>query len=95
ETALHFNLSSPSTIWQWQRKFDLEGLSGLNRVRGNPKTMSKHKKVTKPTTAQIQAHHDKDELKQLKQENKMLRIENEFLKKLDALDHEKSAHEKP
>ncbi|WP_046039653.1 helix-turn-helix domain-containing protein, partial [Lactiplantibacillus plantarum] len=95
ETALHFNLSSPSTIWQWQRKFDLEGLSRLNRVRGNPKTMSKHKKVTKPTTAQIQARHDKDELKQLKQENKMLRIENEFLKKLDALDHEKSAHEKP
>ncbi|KZT96888.1 transposase [Lactiplantibacillus plantarum] len=46
--------------------------------------MSKHKKVTKPTTAQIQARHDKDELKQLKQENKMLRIENEFLKKLDA-----------
>ncbi|KZU98141.1 transposase [Lactiplantibacillus plantarum] len=51
--------------------------------------------MTKPTTAQIQARHDKDELKQLKQENKMLRIENEFLKKLDALDHEKSAHEKP
>ena len=40
----------------------------------------KHKKVTKPITAQIQARHDKDELKQLKQENKMLRIENEFLK---------------
>ncbi|MEK1395477.1 helix-turn-helix domain-containing protein [Limosilactobacillus fermentum] len=97
ETALHFNLSSPSTIWQWQRKFDLKGLSGLNRVRGDPKTMAKHKhkKVTKPTTAQIQARHDKDELKQLKQENKMLRIENEFLKKLDALDHEKSAHAKP
>jgi transposase len=51
-------------------------------VRGNPKTIAKHKrkKVTKPTTAQIQARHDKDELKQLKQENKMLRIENEFLK---------------
>ncbi|MGA3523413.1 helix-turn-helix domain-containing protein, partial [Lactiplantibacillus plantarum] len=35
------------------------------------------------------------ELTQLKQENQMLKIENEFLKKLDALDHEKSAHVKP
>ena len=65
-----------------QKKFDLKGLNCLNRVREDPKTMAKHKnkKVTKPTTAQIQARHDKDELKQLKQENKMLRIENEFLK---------------
>ncbi|WP_336297438.1 helix-turn-helix domain-containing protein [Streptococcus thermophilus] len=56
ETALHFNLSSPSTIWQWQRKFDLKGLSGLNRVRGDPKAMAKHKKVTKPTTSPTIKH---------------------------------------
>ncbi|WP_232842718.1 MULTISPECIES: helix-turn-helix domain-containing protein [Lactobacillaceae] len=77
-TALHFNLTLPSTIWKWERRFEEQGIVGLERKRGKPKIMAKHKQMksskssNKPTTA--------DELKQLKQENLMLKIENEYLK---------------
>lgn len=92
ETALHFNLSSPSTIWQWERKFDLEGMTGLNRKRGNPRAMAKHKRKEgqKRTPEQVKSRRDEDQLKQLEKENKMLRIENEFLKKLKALSQDPS-----
>ncbi|WNJ64084.1 helix-turn-helix domain-containing protein [Lactiplantibacillus plantarum] len=30
-TALHFDLSSPSTIWQWERRFKKSGIAGLKR----------------------------------------------------------------
>ena len=88
-TALHFNLSSPSTIWQWERQFKESGVAGLERKRGKPRNMVKHKKNNpNPMKPQIPAA----ELKQLKQENQMLKIENEFLKKLDALARKKSKH---
>ena len=88
-TAVHFNLSSPSTIWQWERRFKESGIAGLERKRGNPKHMAKHKKNTpKPAKPQDSA----EELKQLKQENQMLKLENAFLKKLDALARKKSKH---
>ncbi|KRN00945.1 hypothetical protein FD13_GL001730 [Levilactobacillus senmaizukei DSM 21775 = NBRC 103853] len=91
-TALHFNLSSPSTIWQWEKHFNEQGIIGLERKRGRPKIMARHKQSkslkgnNEPTTV--------DELKQLKQENLMLKIENEYLKKLDALAQKKSADKK-
>lgn len=88
-TALHFDLSSPSTIWQWERRFERYGISGLDRKRGNPKTMAKHKKISNDEKS---VH--KDELKQLKQENLMLKIENEYLKKIEALARQKSAQKK-
>ena len=33
-TALHFDLSSPSTIWQWDKHFQESGIAGLERKRG-------------------------------------------------------------
>lgn len=45
-TALHFNLSSPSTIWHWQKKYDDMGIAGLERRRGNPR-MTKRKSQKK------------------------------------------------
>jgi transposase len=54
----------------------------------------KPKKTVEPTPEQRIAHKEKDELKQLKKENQMLRIENEFLKKLDALSRKKSAQKR-
>lgn len=77
-TVLHFNLTSPSTIWQWERRFEEQKNIGLERKRGKPKIMAKYRQMkpsksrNKPTIA--------DELKQLKQENLMLKIENEYLK---------------
>lgn len=51
--------------------------------------MVKHKQNNpKPEKPQTPAA----ELKQLKQENQMLKIENEFLEKLDALARKKSKH---
>ncbi|WP_370447991.1 hypothetical protein [Lactobacillus sp. CBA3606] len=40
---LHFNLSSSSVIWQWEKRFKEHEIAGLERRRGNPKTMAKHK----------------------------------------------------
>ncbi|WP_407890301.1 helix-turn-helix domain-containing protein, partial [Levilactobacillus sp. N40-8-2] len=91
-TALHFNLSSPSIIWQWEKRFEEQGIIGLERKRGKPKIMAKHKQ-TKPAKSNNQSN-TADELKQLKQENLMLKIENEYLKKLDALAQKKSADKK-
>jgi len=89
-TALHFNLSSPSTIWQWQRKFDEMGIVGLERLRGNPK-MVNHKKQSKSKTDKKDTN---EEIKRLKQENLMLKIQNEYLKKVEALAQKKSVQKK-
>lgn len=89
-TALHFNLSSPSTIWQWQKKYNDMGIAGLKRRRGNPK-MAKKRPQNK---IQPKSKDVNEEIKRLKQENKMLRIQNEFLKKVDALAQKKSAQKK-
>nr|WP_272901877.1 helix-turn-helix domain-containing protein [Levilactobacillus brevis] len=88
-TALHFDLPSPSTIWQWERQFKESGIAGLERKRGKPKNMAKHKKNNPKT---VKPQDSVTELKQLKQENQMLKLENEFLKKLDALARKKSKH---
>lgn len=89
-TALHFNLTSPSTIWQWEKRFKKLGIVGLKRKRGNPKIMSKHKQIKSSKTSD--KPNIATELKQLKQENLMLKIENEYLKKLDALARENSVN---
>nr|WP_249208098.1 hypothetical protein [Levilactobacillus brevis] len=52
--------------------------------------MAKHKKAPKKREA-LALSKPNDELKQLRKENQMLKIENEFLKKPDALARKKSA----
>ncbi|WP_234521188.1 hypothetical protein [Lactiplantibacillus plantarum] len=69
-TALHFDLSSPSTTWQWERRFKKSGIAGLERKQGISKHMTKHKQnkpqpVKTPTPAA-----------ELKHENHMVKIEN-------------------
>ncbi|RYL87055.1 helix-turn-helix domain-containing protein [Sporolactobacillus sp. THM19-2] len=34
--ALHFKISSPSTIYQWDRRFKSMGVNGLKTKRGRP-----------------------------------------------------------
>ena len=77
KTAIHFNISEPSTIWLWQRKFDADGIDALYSARGQPKIMSadKQEKNKKKQT----------ELERLREENELLQIENDYLKKLRAL----------
>lgn len=77
ETALHFYLSEPSTIWLWQRKMESEGPEALFKTRGRPTIMTAKKQSKKDPK--------KSELERLKEENELLKIENDYLKKLRAL----------
>jgi transposase len=79
ETALHFDISAPSTIWSWERKLEEKGLEALFMQRGRAKHMT-----TSPDHKQGKKE-EPSELEKLKRENRLLKIENEYLKKLKAL----------
>lgn len=84
ETANHFNILAPSTIWQWENRLENKGIDGLLSRR---ERRSMTKKKTNNTKTK-NTNTDKEKLKKLEEENLMLRIENDFLKKLRALDDE-------
>ena len=69
-TARHFSIRSPSTIWIWERALE-QGL--LRRNKGRPEKMTDKPK------------NDKDELKQVKEENEFLKVRVAYLEKLHAL----------
>jgi transposase len=79
ETALHFDISAPSTIWAWERKLEEKGIEALFMRRGRAKHMT-----TSPDHKQGKKE-EPSELEKLKRENRLLKIENEYLKKLKAL----------
>ena len=79
ETALHFDISAPSTIWSWERKLEEKGVEALFMRRGRAKHMT-----TSPDHKQGKKE-EPSELEKLKRENRLLKIENEYLKKLKAL----------
>lgn len=76
KTALHFNISNVGTIWQWQHIWETEGVDALFRSKGRQIIMSTDKQSKR---------HQKTELERLREENELLQIENEYLKKLRAL----------
>jgi|tagenome__1003787_1003787.scaffolds.fasta_scaffold20948235_3 transposase len=79
ETALHFDISTPSTIWSWEKKLEEEGIEALFKRRGRAEhmtTTSDHRQETK---------NELSEIDKLQRENRLLKIENEYLKKLRAL----------
>lgn len=80
ETALNFGISEPSTVWLWQRKFESGGIDALFGREGRTSTMTPKKKSTKKKITSSQS-----ELAKLREENELLKIENEYLKKLRAL----------
>lgn len=79
ETALHFNISAPSTIWSWQRTFEEKGAEALFKRRGRPNQMTTRDKQHRGK------NEESSELEKLQREIRLLRIENEYLKKLRAL----------
>lgn len=98
ETANHFNINNPSMLVNWQRKFDKEGLAGLeNKKRGRPrkdmsddKTIDKqYEKVNEHTPDDPLSESERQELKRLREENEYLRMSLEVEKKLQALVREK------
>lgn len=91
ETAEHFSIKNYTTIANWKRKYDEEGIEGLCGFVGKtqkagdtdmPKRTDKEKKLTKT---------ELEELVELRDRNKYLEAENLYLKKLDALIQKKKS----
>ena len=85
QTAIHFKLSSGSTVTKWERIYYEEGPQGLYiERRGRSKNMS-----SKPKKKNLNKEVEED----LIAENQRLRMENEYLKKLNALVQERIKRE--
>ena len=77
QTAIHFKLSSGSTVTKWERIYYEEGPQALyEERRGRKKNMS-----SKPQKMKISKENEED----LIEEVQRLRMENAYLKKLQAL----------
>ena len=89
QTAAHFNIPSFRTVCQWERIYLEEGRDALLlERRGRANSMSGSIKGRKPK-------FDKKENEDLIAELKRLRMENEYLKKLNALVQEREKSKKP
>ena len=91
--AAEYNLSGPGTIVSWMKKYEELGYNGLEgkqgRPRGRPKIMTKEEKKNTPLT-----NDEREELIRLRKEKEYLEMENEVLKKLDALVKERLKQQK-
>ena len=85
ETAVHFNLANENIPNKWERIYYEEGPQGLYiERRGRSKKMS-----SKPKKKKISKEAEKDLLEEVQR----LRMENEYLKKLNALVQERIKRE--
>lgn len=85
ETAFHFNLAGDYVVSKWERIYYEEGPQGLYiERRGRKKNMS-----SKPKKKKLNKEVEED----LIAENQRLRMENEYLKKLNALVQERIKQE--
>ena len=83
ETSYHFNLGNMDIVNKWERIYYEEGPQGLYREsRGRPRKMSSKKK-----------EKNVNENEDLLAEVQRLRMENEYLKKLNALVQERIKRE--
>ncbi|MBM7606240.1 transposase-like protein [Metabacillus crassostreae] len=79
ETAAIFNIAAPSTILVWKKQFETQGLDALqSKKKGRPSMKKDAKKQTKSKPLE-----GSDEA--LEARIKQLEMENEYLKKLNAL----------
>lgn len=85
ETAAHFAIPNHSIICQWEKAYLAYGLSGLlPKKRGRP-SMKKKSKKRKPEPTYVE---------KLEAENYRLRMENDFLKKYNALVQQEEEEER-
>ena len=88
QTAAHFNIPSKNIISKWERIYYEQGKEALYiENRGRPKKMSDTQKKT-PKKNNIEKNED------LLAEVQRLRMENAYLKKLNALIQEREKSEK-
>lgn len=89
QTAAHFNIPAFNTVCHWERIYLEEGRDALLlERRGRANSMSGSIKGRKPK-------FDKKENEDLIAELQRLRMENEYLKKLNALVQERENSKKP
>ena len=85
ETAIKFNLANHSIVLKWERIYYEEGPQALyQEQRGRSKNMN-----SKPRKKKLSKEVEED----LIAENQRLRMENEYLKKLNALVQERISRE--
>ena len=77
------DLSFPTTLRTWLRKYNKYGIEGLNRRSGARSILKKRSKTTPKSD-------DNMTLEELKEELAYLRAENAVLKKLEELEQQKS-----
>jgi len=81
ETAARFNIRNRTAIGQWKRQYDEGGIDALSpRQRGRPRKMPKP-----PITPPPLPEDDTRSRQELLDELNFLRMENAYLKKLEAL----------
>ena len=76
-TANHFGISETGTIANWKAILMTDGVEALFRPKGRPQKQMKKSKLSKGTKILTREQ-------QLEEEIKLLRIENEYLKKCHA-----------
>ena len=69
-------------LYQWVRRYSKKGMDGLQCKIGRPTKKIVMKKKTKKSKLSVS---EQEELKLLRERNEYLEMENEYLKKLDAL----------
>ena len=74
-------------LFQWVRRYDERGMEGLQCRKGRPSMKEKKAKKARLSPS------EREELKLLRERNEYLEMENEYLKKLDALVSEREAAE--
>ncbi|MGI6781873.1 MAG: helix-turn-helix domain-containing protein [Acholeplasmataceae bacterium] len=102
ETAEIFDIKHGSTIANWQRAYDAEGIEGLSRPIGRQRKVKpegveiveKEKKNEIENEPVKLDESERDELKRLREENELLLAENLYLKKLRALTQSKKQQTK-
>ena len=77
-TSIVHNMTTVSTIYQWQQQFDQFGLSGLKPKKRGRQMKHQSSDETLKSTAEMS-------LEELREELEYRRAENAYLKKLDAL----------
>ena len=86
-TAAKFNLANENTVLRWERIYYEEGPQGLyEEKRGRKKNMS-----SKPRKKKLSKEVEED----LIAENQRLKMENAYLKKLQALVQERTKPKHP
>ena len=91
--AAEYNVPGAGIIFSWMKKYEELGYNGLEgkqgRPRGRPNIMTKEEKKNTPLT-----NDEREEFNQLKKKLEYLEMENEVLKKLDALVKERLEQQK-